>query len=202
MKSVTLQIQNFIPMIKKTFPLLLIVLVLQACKKDDPPPFTPPPVFEHGVITSVLLTFSDTESSDEYTWFYSDPDGDGGAAPIVTADTLPANKSFTVQIKLFNETEDPVLDVTPEILDEADDHQFFFLVENNLELTMAYDDADSNGFPVGLSNTAQTGAPGSGSVTVILKHFPDKTGEGVAGGDITNAGGGTDAEVTFIGVIM
>ena len=37
----------------------------------------------------------------------------------------------------------------------------------------------------------------SASMTVILRHEPDKAGAGVSDGDITNAGGETDIEVTF-----
>lgn len=183
-------------------PLLILSIALSSCKKDDPPPFTPPPSFEHGVITSVVLQFTDSNSGDTYAWQYNDPDGDGGNPPIITADTLPANSSFSVVVQFFNETEDPVENMTPEILDEAEDHQLFFLVDNSLQVQFAYDDTDSNGYPIGLSNTATTGDPGNGDVTVILRHFPDKTGENVDQGIIDNAGGGTDAEVTFIGVII
>ena len=36
-----------------------------------------------------------------------------------------------------------------------------------------------------------------GSITVILKHKPMKTAANVSNGDISNAGGETDIEVTF-----
>jgi hypothetical protein len=38
-------------------------------------------------------------------------------------------------------------------------------------------------------------------VVVTLRHEPDKGAAGVSGGDITNAGGDTDIEVTFPVVI-
>ena len=37
----------------------------------------------------------------------------------------------------------------------------------------------------------------SATMTVILRHEPNKAGAGVSDGDITNAGGETDIEVTF-----
>jgi len=48
-----------------------------------------------------------------------------------------------------------------------------------------------------LANTLTTDAAGSGTITVILRHEPDKGASGVNDGDITNAGGETDIEVTF-----
>ena len=53
------------------------------------------------------------------------------------------------------------------------------------------------GNPVGLSSTVTTTDAGSGNVTVVLRHEPDKSGDGVAAGDISNAGGEIDIEVTF-----
>ena len=56
---------------------------------------------------------------------------------------------------------------------------------------------DENGNPVGLSFTLTTGEASSGALTFTLIHEPDKSGDGVSEGDITNAGGSKDIEVTF-----
>jgi hypothetical protein len=58
-----------------------------------------------------------------------------------------------------------------------------------------YADADGDGNPIGLRNRATTPAAGSGTITAILRHMPNKSAAGVASGDITNAGGDTDIEV-------
>jgi len=39
--------------------------------------------------------------------------------------------------------------------------------------------------------------PGEGGLRITLRHEPNKTAAGVQNGDITNAGGETDIEVTF-----
>ena len=39
---------------------------------------------------------------------------------------------------------------------------------------------------------------GHGQFTVTLRHEPDKSAQGVSAGDITNAGGETDIEVSLI----
>ena len=44
--------------------------------------------------------------------------------------------------------------------------------------------------------------PATGNLTITLRHLPNKSGVNVPGGDITNAGGGTDAEVVFPVVVQ
>jgi hypothetical protein len=64
--------------------------------------------------------------------------------------------------------------------------------------TVTYSDTDTNGRPVGLNFTLVAGTAGStGTLTVTLRHLPNKTASGVSSGSITNAGGNTDAAVTF-----
>ncbi|MCB0763865.1 MAG: type 1 periplasmic binding fold superfamily protein, partial [Flavobacteriales bacterium] len=60
-----------------------------------------------------------------------------------------------------------------------------------------YDDMDANMLPIGLESMWTIGAASNGTVIVTLRHEPDKTATGVSSGDITNAGGETDIEVTF-----
>lgn len=186
---------------KKLMISMIALLTLIGCKKDEEI-VTPPPPQEEEVITSVWVTFTDTQSQEEYVLLISDPDGDGGSAPVFTNDTLPANRSFDVSIRLFNETENPVEEITTEIEEEREEHQFFFTIGSALNLQMAYNDTDADGFPVGLANTATTGDSSSGQLTVTLRHLPNKSAENVAAGDITNAGGGTDAEVAFTVIIQ
>jgi hypothetical protein len=64
-------------------------------------------------------------------------------------------------------------------------------------LSFTYADADA-GKPIGLAFTLKTGtAATTGNIVVILRHEPIKNAEGVASGDITNAGGATDAQITY-----
>ncbi|MBK7753909.1 MAG: hypothetical protein IPI41_15275 [Flavobacteriales bacterium] len=86
------------------------------------------------------------------------------------------------------------------MLEEGVDHQFFFQPAG-ANITFAYSDADANGNPIGLQTTMASGTASVGSLKVTLRHEPDKTAAGVASGDITNAAGETDIEVTFPVVI-
>lgn len=180
--------------------LLLIALggSLAACKKDEEtPPSNNPPVNEEELITTLLLTFTDQEiPANVYELRFTDVDGDGGIAPVIQGDTLPANRAFNLTVRVLDESAAPPEEITEEIEAEDEDHQFFFQ-PTGTTLLVSYADSDANSLPVGLVNTASTAAPGLGTLTVTLRHLPNKTAAGVSTGDITNAGGETDIEVTF-----
>lgn len=177
--------------------LLSGTMVVSGCKKEKDDPAAPaPPVNEEEVITTVRLTFQSMNNVEQKQFTYVDLDGDGGGAPVVEADTLSADSIYAVTIQVLNESEDPAEDITAEILAEDEAHQFFFQ-PNGANLNVAYADADANGAPVGVATMWTVGAVSNGTITVTLRHEPDKGAPGVAGGDITNAGGDTDIEVTF-----
>ncbi len=180
---------------------LITAAALTACKKDkdEDPPADPPN--EAEVLTTLILTFTDQEVSTEvFEMRFSDPDGNDGNPPVIVADTLPASRAYNMAVRVLNESASPAVEITNEIASEALAHQFFFRADGST-LSITYADADANGQPVGLSNTAVTGAAGNGTLTVTLRHQPDKSAAGVSSGDITNAGGETDIEVEFLVVI-
>ncbi|MEZ4740725.1 MAG: type 1 periplasmic binding fold superfamily protein [Flavobacteriales bacterium] len=127
---------------------------------------------------------------------FTDVDGAGGNAPVYLIDSLDASTSYIVETILLNETTTPVDTISNEVRDEGTAHQFFYTV-SGLDLSVAYGDTDANGRPIGLLTTMSSGTAGSGTLLVTLRHEPDKSAAGVAAGDITNAGGETDVEVSF-----
>ncbi len=173
-----------------------IALALFACKDDDEnEPVTPIIPNEEEVITTVRYTLTPQGGGTASVFSFQDLDGDGGNAPVITADSLDANVTYTGAIEFINELETPAEDITEEVLEEGDEHQVFFQVTSG-DFVISYADVDQNGNPLGLSTTFESKTTG-GSLTVILRHEPDKTAAGVSGGDITNAGGETDIEVVF-----
>lgn len=164
------------------------LLLFSGCGNDE----DPTPENEEELITTVRLTFTEGGSSFVAEW--KDLDGDGANAPVVDDITLEAGKTYAVTLDLLNESETPAESITTEIEEEAEEHQFFFVVGGDLALTAVYDDEDSDGKPVGLKNTFTTGDASTGTLTIILRHEADKAGIGVSDGDVTNAGGETDIE--------
>jgi hypothetical protein len=172
----------------KLIPIALLAVSLFSCEPKDP---TDP--HEEELITTLNVDLEAGGST--VTLNFQDLDGDGGDAPVITVDKLAANTTYAGSITLFNESETPAEELTAEIFDEAEEHQFFFATTG--ASTFAYADQDNDGNPVGLSFELTTGDAGMESYTITLRHEPAKTATGVSGGDITNAGGETDIEVVF-----
>jgi hypothetical protein len=172
------------------------VAIFTSCSDDDN---KSTPVNEEELITTVKVTL--TNGTNIITLTSKDLDGpDAPGATEITGGTLLANTTYTGKVELLNETETPVEIVSEEIEESAEeklDHQFFFGALEGLLGTFTYEDEDGEGNPIGLSFTFRTGAASTGSLSVILRHLPNKSETGVSSGDITNAGGTTDAQAIF-----
>ena len=172
------------------FFLFLSVTVFWACEKEDPEIPN-----QEELITTVEYVLVPEGGGDPVEFIYRDLDGDGGNAPIISNGTLDAGTTYNGTISLLNETEAPAENITQEVQDEAQEHQFFFA--STADLTIHYNDTDSDGNPVGVETNVFTGEPGIGTLTIILRHEPNKFAAGVAEGNIASAGGETDVEVQF-----
>jgi hypothetical protein len=174
----------------KIFFLAIVAITFTSCDNDDEP------VNEEELITTITTTL--TNNGETITLSSRDLDGDGPNAPVITVSgDLTANTTYLGTVTFLNETEDPAEDMTEEIEEEDEDHQIFYQAPSAIG-TFAYSDSDDNGNPVGLYFTLTTStSSATGNLTVTLRHEPNKTAAGVSGGDITNAGGATDAEVTY-----
>lgn len=175
----------------KLIALLVIPIIFStSCSNDDAP------VNEEEVITTVTTTL--VGGGQTITLTSRDLDGDGPNAPVVTVSgNLVAGTTYTGSTTFLNELENPAEDITVEVEEEGADHQVFYQLPSSIG-TVTYTDTDANGKPIGLNFTLVAGTSGTtGTLTVTLRHLPNKTATGVAAGDITNAGGNTDAAVTF-----
>ena len=173
------------------------MLFITSCKKDDP-------IIENEeeLITTLIYTLTPEAGGAPVVLSFQDLDGvDGTIAPIFTGGTLAANTSYNGSLQLLNESVNPAEDITVEVQEEAEEHQFFFEITIS-GLSITYDDLDDNGNPIGLLSKITTTGSGSGTIKVTLRHEPNKTAAGVSTGDITSAGGETDIEVTFNVVVQ
>ncbi|NQY05330.1 MAG: type 1 periplasmic binding fold superfamily protein [Flavobacteriaceae bacterium] len=179
----------------KNFKLLTVLfaasLVLFSCSNDDD---NPAPVNEEEVITTMTAVLTPVGSGTAVTLQTRDLDGDGPNAPVVTVSgNLVAGTTYNGVMTLLNETEDPAENVTLEIQDEDEEHQFFFIAGGGLDVTTAYSDQDADGNPVGLSFTVTANTASTGTMTITLRHEPTKPNDGTLAG----AGGETDIDATF-----
>ena len=179
----------------KTIKLLAVLftasLIFTSCSDDDE---NPEIVNEEEEITTVNITLTPV-TGDAVVIMAVDLDGEAGADPVeITGGTLLANTTYTGSIELLNEMETPVEDVTLEIQEEDDVHQFFFF--SDADFSFEYLDEDENGLPVGLNFSLTTGDVGSTNFSIELYHELDKEAPGVSDGDATNAVG-LELEATF-----
>ncbi|MEZ5009872.1 MAG: hypothetical protein R2753_17110 [Chitinophagales bacterium] len=173
------------------FGIAILPILFSSCEKDDP--IIPN---EEELITTLIYTLTPYGGGDVKTFTFQDIDGDGGNLPTIVNDTLEANTTYNGVLRLLNESVSPADEITDEVAEEKEDHQFFFVTTSSTAV-ITYSDQDADGNPVGLSSQLTTRAASTGKMTIILRHEPNKLGTNVANGDLTNAGGETDIEVTF-----
>jgi hypothetical protein len=173
---------------------------------------------DHGVPTTVVLNFTPVDGGAAQSFTWSDPENDGD--PIIDSIVLVGAEdggvSFDLSVEIWNELEEPVEDVTPEIEEEGDTHQLFFTGSGvqgpatgtppDALLSHTYEDEDDSGLPLGLVNKATTLVQGTAELTVTLRHLPTEDGnatkvsglaEDVAEGGFAAIAGDSDLQVTF-----
>jgi hypothetical protein len=174
---------------------LIATLVFSACSDDDDAPQV---INEEEVITTLNLFLTPEGGGEVVTFTYRDLDGDG-SNPEISSSALSANTSYTGRVEFLNELENPAEDITIEVLEEAEEHQVFYILEDSLNATPTYTGAlDNDGNPIGVEFSLEIGDASQGNLTVILIHEGDKNAPGAFEGNLSNeVGGETDIEVTF-----
>ena len=194
MKTPILKIKNF-----KVYALAIATaLTFSSCSNDDD---TPEPVNEEELITTVTAIYTPVGGGTAINLKYKDLDGEGANPPVITVSSaFEKNKTYNGIVTFKNELANPAEDITPEILEEGDEHQLFYQTTGTLNAFTygtAASNFDKNGKPIGLQSVFVTTGAASGTLTITLRHEPNKSGTNVAAGDIANAAGSTDAEVSF-----
>ena len=171
--------------------LSLPILVLTGCLDDDADP-----VNDEEVITNVTWTLTPRNAANATVVAeFDDPDGDGGNAPTVTVSgPLVAGETYVGSLDLSNPDEN----IAEEVRDEDEEHQVFYEVSSpSLSVTYDGSDIDDNGRPLGLLTNVVASVAGTSSVTITLKHEPNKEATGLTISTPDAAGGETDVEVVF-----
>lgn len=157
--------------------------LLVACDKSDD--VVEPD--ENELITTVSLEFTEQGTTTPRVFTFRDVDGQGGQAPTLDNITLKANATYTLNVKMLDESKSPATDITKEIKEEDDEHLLVFTTTPASVLTYTYGDKDAKNLPVGLTGSARTGAAGTGKLRVQLRHQPGtKDGTPGPGSDDVN----------------
>jgi hypothetical protein len=184
-------------MTHKNHIFIFIGILLSSCVNEDPQKEDVP-----ELITKATLTFTPATGT-PIGVTATDPDGEGVQdiatdGPIILAKAT----NYVLTIKLINGLANPGdegYDVSKEVEEEGDEHQFFFTATSGaFETVDTYkggaNSKDANGLPLGLTTTWVTSnVATSGEFRVILKHQP-----GLKSSTSTSNDGETDLDVTFV----
>lgn len=182
---------NNMTTLKQTARIFFVLGILISCNSDEENPVPPN---EEELITTISLDFIEEGTTDTIRTRYRDIDGEGPITAEIDNIELKKGKTYNLNVNLLNET-DPlnVVNLTNEIEEEAEDHQFFFQLNPSSLGNHIYKDVDDNGRPIGIKNIITTGGTsGIGILKITLKHQPNLKS---STSDITI--GETDIEVEF-----
>lgn len=183
--------------------IVLASFAFSSCSSEDPVPEN-----DGELITDVTLTFQEIDLSgnpvgESFDFTASDTEGiEIGANPEVETIMLGKGKTYQMSIDVFNSVAGE--DITEEIFEESDEHQFYFLgtaFTGSPILTYEYD--DEGGVILGLKGvvTVQE-SPGvnNAAIQILLRHALDKNYPGADNPNFENyaeAGGESDLDITF-----
>jgi len=174
---------------------IFITILLASCSSDDD---SAKPVNEEEIITTLTATLVPEGMGTTVTLQIRDLDGDGPNAPVFDiSGPMATGVTYNGSIILLNETESPAENITTEVEEEAEEHQFFYTIGDGLDATTEYDNFDSDGNPLGTKFILTAGAASSGTLTFTLRHEPVKPNSGLG-----DAGGETDIAASFNVIIQ
>lgn len=155
------------------------------------------------VITTVnLKVMPQTGSGNTLVFSIDDPDGPGGNAPTQQRVALAPNTMYQFELELLDKTKDPDANITDEVEEEGDAHRIYYLpsVGSNIQVTGLNNDGD--GIPMGTTGFIATGAAGTGTLRVVLRHYGGNPPNKGAADTWDNPKSSSDVDVTFTTVVQ
>ncbi|MBK7936196.1 MAG: hypothetical protein IPJ82_03585 [Lewinellaceae bacterium] len=160
-----------------------ITLFISGCKKDNKGT-------QQEVITRVVVHLTGIGIGTSFDMEFEAEDSDGdGVFNTIDEIAIPVNGAFNCHLHVYDDTKDPVEDITEEIEEENVEHLFVFQ-SATAGLLISNLNTDDNGDPFGLESTWTTGTAANGTVKILLHHEPADKNAADPGGDV-------DFEVTF-----
>lgn len=197
MKKYKLQLLSFL--------MVMVMFSFSSCVSDDPEQEK-----EQELITDITLIFTEVNASGQefgqpVSFKASNPEGlELGNNPTIETVNLTIGKRYLLKLEVKNSIENE--DITEEILEEADEHQFYFLgtaFVGTPVLTYTYDDQDQNGNPIGVRGFVQVSenpAINNAQIRIVLRHDLNKSFQGANNPNWENfvqAGGESDLDISF-----
>lgn len=162
-----------------------------ACKKET----QPAEENDNELITTIQLQFTQRGTGDVSTFIWEDADGPGGDLPIMDTIRLNNNQQYDVLVTLWNKSVTPAEDITAEVKAESANHRVYYEPSVGSGVTIGDFDNGIDGTPLGVASAWTTTLPASGTVAVVLRHYPD--GGKAADDPINSPKSSTDAGAIF-----
>lgn len=182
--------------------LALVAFTFSSCDSEDPVPEN-----DGELITDVTLIFQEIDASgnavgDSFDFTASDAEGiEIGSSPEIETVMLEKGKTYEMSIDVFNSVEGE--DITEEIREESDEHQFYFLGSAFTSSVLTYEYDDEGGIALGLRGivtVAETPDVNNANMQILLRHALDKNFPGATNPNFeeyAQAGGESDLDITF-----
>lgn len=171
-------------------------LLLVSCKKEEQ--VVSPPVPGNEFMTTVKIRLENATNVNDTIWAtWEDLAPDDLTPPDTSLAVLSihTNTTYHATVHFYDATQSPATELTPEIIQRANYHSYWFFktgaMTNHLAITPT--DFDTNNPPLflGLSDDFATdGTAASGRLEGVLRHQPN-------GKNGTFAPGSTDSDVFF-----
>ncbi|MFY7998433.1 MAG: hypothetical protein ACOVSW_07520 [Candidatus Kapaibacteriota bacterium] len=177
--------------------LVLIAAVFFGMTSACRPVSEPTNTAEEVLPNVVTLTLTSPQGNATAVW-RGTTDVKGTASRIDTL-ILAAGRTYIGAITAVNDAKNPVVDLTKEYKEKANEHQFFYTVSGDAQsrVSITVTDKDGNNLPLGLAFTVVTTSGGTarGTLNVVLGHYDDVKKMG------TNRSPESDMDITFPVVI-
>ncbi len=125
----------------------------------------------HGAVTTIEIRL--VQGRDTLLGRYKDPDGPGGRPPVIDTLRPRAGRSYNYVIHLYNESGNPIEDLTAFIFEQQKNtHYLFILPEPDTTFAkVTPSDGDDFGRPVGGRGLYEQRMGARGSLHFILRHY-------------------------------
>ena len=171
-----------------------------ACAGDESGPTGPTGPGEEELITTIVITLTPVGDGTPVTARFQDLDGPSGNPPTVDDLTVTKNTTYDGRVQVLDESVTPADDITVEVKEEAEAHQFFYEPSGGISAAaFTYTDRESDygentgtDHPVGVTFHIEIPqAATNGKLGVTLSHFDETPKDGRTPSDET------DIDVTF-----
>lgn len=171
--------------------LLATAFTLNACDKDD----DEDEPNDEEVITTVRMIYTIPGTTGVTTATWEDLDGPGGNNPVIDTIKLATNKTYNAAVLVLDRTKTPVDTISYEILEEDDEHRFYYEIFAGSNINVSNLNKDKNGVTLGVTSTWTTLGAATGSARITLRHYDEG---GKAESDPVNSSkSATDIECVF-----